>query len=201
MKLSKNLGDYTVKQYMDFLKVFKDTHEDQLSKNISLMSVLTGKSEDYYNSIPTKQLMKEVSKLPIFSLEGLEFPVKTNLRINLRIFKGITDCQDLSSDRYRDIKGYSERGIDENLHNLLACIYSPYFKRKYDPKTHKKVSEIMLKAKIKDVCGLVFFYSDVFKRLKEIIEISLETDLKNIEEMMREAKKSLDQTNPELKAL
>jgi hypothetical protein len=198
MRLSKNLGDYTVKQYMDFVKVFKQDHEDQLAKNIALMSVLTGKSEEYYNSIPTKQLMKEVSKLPVFSLEGLEFPVKANLRIKLRIFKGITDCQDLSSDRYRDIKGYMERGIDSNLHNLLACVYSPYFNRKYTPKIHKEVSDIMLTAKIKDVCGLVFFYADVFKRLKEIIEISLEMDLKNIEKMMKEAQNLL-QPNQELK--
>lgn len=192
MGLSKNLGDYTVKQYMDFVRVFNSTHQDQLAKNIALMSVLTGKSEDYYNTLPTKELTKAISKLPVFNLDGVKFPIHRTLFINLRIYKGITDIQDLSSDRYRDIKAYSERGIDKHLAELLACIYYPLFNKKHSPKVHKRLTKLMLNQKLKNVAGLVFFYSVVFKRLSQIIETSLEMDLKKAEEMMKELKKELD---------
>ena len=76
------------------------------------------------------------------------------------------------------------------MHLLLGCLYLPvnwYGKAyKYNGEKLPQISKDLLTAKLKDVYGLLFFYSSVLEKLSPIIQMSLEEALKTIQEITTE---------------
>ena len=186
MVMVPKVQDLTVRQFMKCAKIFK-SEDDLIDRYTEILSVLTGRPQQYFETIDTDLLKELFAQIPTFSLDGIKIKVNKKVFIKGKLFVSYPnplEVTELKSDRYRDLKVFSEAGPDENLHNLLACVYSPstwtLSPKKYLPKYHKVTAEAMLDAKIKDVCGLVFFYSDVFEKLKVVIEIYLEGVIKEV---------------------
>lgn len=188
------LGELTINQFIKCIDVER-SEPNITDRNISLLSIVFGKPEAYYEALKIKDLLAQAARLPKFSLDGLQFKINKHLVINGRIYRATSDLTNMGSDRYRDIKGYLERGFEDNLHNLCASIYirQPLFRsaKPYNPKWHKKAAKDFQKAKLKDIAGLVFFYSAVLEKSMEVIQIYLEQNLSIIMETMEQAKKEL----------
>ncbi len=179
--IPSSIKDLTVQQYMDCLDIYQTPDMDLLDREILILSKLSGKPEDYFTSMDIGELKKLFRKVPVLTLVNLK-DVRHNkyLFINGWLYKAVIKPKDINVALYRDLKTYIEKGIDENLHKILACIYRPVL-IKYTGKVHEKTAKLMLKQKIGHVTGAVFFYSDLLKRLSNPIQTYLEQTLMKIE--------------------
>lgn len=171
----------TVKQFQHISKISKSS-KDELDKQIEIVSYLSGKSEDEVLKLPLDKIKQ------VFSECGFAAP-STGLHkyifVNGILYKGCLDITSLDAGQYIDLKNFAKQGINENLHNLLACVYKPVF-GKYN---HSKIANDMLKAKLNKVYGLVFFYSAVLELLNPTILMCSVLAAQDIEETMKEIEK------------
>lgn len=189
--IPSSVKDITISQFMRCVDIYNTPGIDLLDREILILSELTGKPEEYFTSMDIGELKKLFRKVPILSIDGLK-DVRFNkqLLLNGWLYKAVYDPSEVNVALYRDLKTYIDKGIDKNLHKILACIYRPVF-RKYTSAEHKKTSELMLKQKIGNVTGAVFFYSDLLKRLNRPIQTYLKEKLTLIETSLRSELKSL----------
>lgn len=181
-----NLSKLTVRQYQIVNEIF-DSQDDLLDKQINAIAYLLGKSTNYVESLPL-DLFKYYSSQLTMIKSGIKCPVKKYIWVKGRLFKGTKDLSELLTGQYFDLKNLSNDGEIKNLHKLLACVYKPVF-GKYD---HKKCSDILLDAKIEQVYGLLFFYTNEYERLKSYIQMCLEEASKTIQTEMEEMAKDLE---------
>ena len=178
------LQNITIRQYQLINQIVK-SDKDELDKEIAIASIITGKSEDDILSMPLPQVKE------LFSYAKLN-EAESNLKVNKyvylkgKVYVGLTDLDKLTTGNYVDLKNFGKDDFIGNLHNLLAILYKPLFAGKIDGKKHAKIAEAMLDAKLGQVAGLVFFYSNVLESLNPTIQISLEIAARDIQETMKE---------------
>ena len=199
MRLPKNWNQITVEQFQEcYFLLGKDPTIDGWVK---VLSILSGKSKDYVEGLKVKDLKGYINKLQFLLSPNLNEKVNKYLSIKGRIFKAVYLASDMQTNQVADLKalmvadGQSVNDtVVENAHRLLACIYVPLTLKgfKYVPSKHKEVSDYFRKAKMGDVYGTLFFYSEVYRNLMEATNTFgeqqaeiLKTHLKEVEEWMQ----------------
>jgi len=190
LNLPKDIGELTVKQFQD-LTVIYNSDKDLLDKGVEAISLLSG--------VPEKDVWdidyKEIGKLFTHVSTLMQSKPKEGLRkwivCNGKVYKAVTDISKISTGQYLDLKNLSkDDNWIVNMHLLLGCLYLPvnwYGKaKKYNGEKLPEISKDLLTAKLKDVYGLLFFYSAVLEKLSPIIQMSLEEALQTIQETLTE---------------
>lgn len=124
MKIPTNWSDLSIEQFFavnDYLK--KDKSE--LDKQIGLLSILTGRSEELINKIKYKQFAKIIKKLKFletlnipegapksFWLKGIKYKFKPNLN-------------HFTAENLIDAMSYGKDGEYKNIHKILALYCKP----------------------------------------------------------------------------
>lgn len=199
MNLPANLGELTVEQFQGLTKLY-NSDKDPLDVGVEAVSLLSGKSVEYLSKdVDYKDLAKCFNHVKTLisarSVNDLEQTTKFNptIVVSGRIFKACM-ASDFNSAQFKacqyiDAKNLSKNWVD-NLHLLLCAVWLPVNvfgkRKKYNGSKIEGQSKIMLKAKLKDVCGLLFFYSAVFEKLNPIIQMSLGEATKTIQDQMEE---------------
>jgi len=183
----------TVRQFIE-VKDVERKYSDLLEMRMALVSYFTKKDAE--------TLDLNVLKWQLFKVDSLlasqpNTNVKDVIWINGRRYKTFADVTKLSRvqtklivDQAVTAKELAKNGQgDSNLHRLLGLVYlrakigsNPEF----DVKTWDDVSEDMLDAKVGDVYGAVFFYSNVLEKLMPIIPYFLMEAEQIIENHMAE---------------
>ena len=173
----------TVNQYISINQIVK-SNIDELDKEVAICSILTGKPEDVILNMPLPEIKELFGS--IGQLNNLQVSTKPNKYINCKgnLLVGCMSVDELSTGQYIDLKTFAKEDFISNLPNMLAVIYRPIFK-KYSAKTHEKVSKIIGEAKLNDVYGLLFFYSNVSESLSPTIQMSLVIATQDIEKEMK----------------
>lgn len=167
----------TIETYQKVNKIAQASG-DSIEKEIDIASAITGKSKEEIENLP----LAKVKALTRINISGRK---KKYVLINKRLYKGLTDPEELTTGQYVDLKTFGKDFIP-NLHNMLAIIYKPVFKRY----KHEEVAEDMKKANLDDVYGLLFFYSNILEKLSPTIQISLELAKEEIAERLKELQDS-----------
>lgn len=193
MGVPLSYNSLTVRQFVE-CKEIELKHKDLLDKRMALVSYFTKKDAE--------SLSLNVLKWQLFKVDALltsQPSTKVNevIWINSRRYKTFADVTKLTKvqtklivDQAVTAKELIKNGKgDINLHRLLGLVYlrakigtTPEF----DVKTWDDVSEDMLDAKIGDVYGAVFFYSNVLEKLTLIIPYFLIQAEETIQEHMKE---------------
>ena len=172
----------TISQYQTINQIVK-SNKDDLDKEIEAVAFLTRKSEDELLNLPLDKIRKTFAEC------GFSTPsqrLKRFIWVNGKLYKGCLDVTDLNTGQYIDLKNFAKQDFVSNLHNLLAVIYKPIW-GKYE---HGKVAEDMKSAKLNDVYGLVFFYSNLLEILNPTILMCSVLAKQDIEEVMKEIESS-----------
>ena len=174
----------TIRQYQLINQIVK-SDKDDLDKEIAIASIITGKSEEEILTMPLEQVKELFSYAKLNEAEA-NLKVNKYVWLNGKLYTGITDLDKLTTGNYVDLKNFGSKDFIGNLHNLLAILYKPLLAGKIDGKKHAQIASDMLDAKLGQVAGLVFFYSNVLESLNPTIQMSLVMAAHEIQEVMKE---------------
>lgn len=194
MRFPKSYNDLTIAQFQEcYFILGKDPGTDEW---IRVLSILSGKPEDYFLELPKSKLKDWIKKLQFLLTPELNTKVKRYLYINGRIYKAILNANEINTAQGIDLKTFqkpaegqsNEDAVIENAHMLLACIYIPMvrFRFRYDGKYHSRTVEDLKKVKVGDVFGTLFFYSILSGELTKATEDFGREALKTVEDHMKE---------------
>lgn len=191
MKTPKTYAEVTVIQYeqLEQLKAEKDI--EPLDFLISKLSILTGLSTDEIEQMDSK---KAFDLNNVFSYADSEFPcyeLKQTITIGKKIFKF---CEHLTVAQERDVLEFTRlnNGFGSCLSEILAVVFKEKTNAgyRYISDNHYENVELFKTAKIKDISGVVFFYSKILKTLENNLNTYSAPSKKLIleieEEMMRD---------------
>lgn len=190
MKLPKEIGELTVKQFQGLTLIYQ-SDKDLLDKGCEAIALLTGMSIAEVEAIDYRDIGKAFNHINLLLQSKPKDGMKKWIVCNGKAYKAVTDISKISTGQYIDLKNLSkDDNWIKNMHLLLGCLYLPvnWYGRakKYNGDKLPQVSKDMLNAKLKDVYGLLFFYSAVLEKLNPIIQMSLEEALRVIQETMTE---------------
>lgn len=181
MALPKSVGELTIRQFQQLLAI-QNTENDPIVMGKSFIKALTGKNEENLEIVVNsyKELCYMLVKRPS--------EIKYEIQVNGTTYRGPNHSEKLKSSQYIDLKNLSSNEI-ENLHLLVAVIYQPTILgvvQKYDGSRLPEIGEAMLDAKVGDVYGLLFFYSNVLEKSNQTILTSFNEAQKTIQNHMTE---------------
>lgn len=183
----------TVRQFIEAKKI-ELAHTDILNKRMALVSHFTGKDAE---TLDLNILKWQLAKVDMLLTSDINTKVKEVIWINKRRYKTFADVTSLSKTQTKLIvdqavtaKELAKNGQgDSNIHRLLGLVYLRAkigTKPEFNVSTWDDISEDMLDAKLGDVYGAVFFYSNVLKKLTPIIPYFLIMAEMTIENHMKE---------------
>jgi hypothetical protein len=202
MQIPKSFNDLTVRQFQEATQIIKD-EPDLLERHIKLIACLTGNTVEWVEAHTPKQIGEMAKAMDFLSEPKIEKRIVRWFVLKNKIFKPILKAESLTAGQVLSLKTFEEKsqGTSKYLHEQLAIIFTPvnwYGKAKaYDASKHSEIAEIMLDAKLGEVYGTLFFYSNVLKRLSPVIETYLKEANQTITEVMPEVMKWA-RKNPEI---
>lgn len=203
MELPNSFSDLTVKQFQDASYIIKN-EDDLLERHVKLIACLSNKPIEWVESHTPAQVGEMVKKLDFLLTPVVSKKIKPFLVFNKSVYRPILKMETINWGQIKTIKVLGEREEYPNqyLNQKLACVYSKlnwYGKAVYSASDHTKKSEDLLNARLGDVYGTLFFYSNVLVTLKPVIESFSKYATQTIAETMPEVMKWAKE-NPQILA-
>jgi hypothetical protein len=190
MVIPKNYNELTVRQFQLCDEIIRN-ESDVLERHIKLVACLSGNSIEWVESHTPKQIAEWVKDLSFLSNPKVDKKIPKYVLANKRVYRPYNDASKFSAGQVIALKVYGEKAKGHsNLHNQLACVFGQINwyggLKKYDATKHEQIANDMLEAKMGDVYGAVFFYSNVLEALSPILETYLKQANEVIAEIMPE---------------
>lgn len=190
MRIPKRYEDLTVEQFQQ-LELLKSEKLDKLDMACKRLSILTGKSIDYIESLSPSKVYDMLLGAAFLINPINQFPVAKSVRFGFHKFKYIKEIHEYTTAQQKDFTTILKNNGNDYikcLPELMAICHHELTLKGwvYNSDNHFRNVEYFKKAKLRDTLGAVFFYSNCLKSYKEIIEASLQTANKVIEELMTE---------------
>ena len=191
MQLPKSYNDLTVKQFQQASLILKE-ETDLLERHIKLIACVTGREVSWVESHTPAQITEMCKGLDFISIPDLSKTIKKWVVSNKRVYRPIIGAEKLTAGQLIALKYYEEKsnGSQKFLHQQLACIFCDIDKfgraKKYDAKEHDRIAHDLQYARLGDVYGPLFFYSNVLEKLSPVMEIYLKQANETIQEILPE---------------
>lgn len=203
MELPNSFNELTVRQFQEASRILK-FEDDILERHIQLIACLTNQTIDWVESHTPAQIGEMVKKLDFLLKPDVNKKPSKFLALNKTVYSPILKMETINWGQVKTIKVLGEKAEYDNqyLNQQLACVYSKlnwYGKAVYSASDHAKKSQDLLDAKLGDVYGTLFFYSNVLEKLSPVIENSLKEATQTIAETMPEIMKWAKE-NPQILA-
>ena len=187
MNIPLRYEDLTVNQFiqLEALKQLKDI--ELIDRAVKRLSILSGKTEDEIESLPPKEVFDTLS-LAIFLSEPIHnMPVLEEITLGKKRFKAITKNTDYTVSQHRDFNEFIKANNGDYIPCLAELIFISHFefidgKWTYDENNFEENLELFKQAKLKDVLGAVFFYSNCLLTCMSSIKTCLEENQKIVKE-------------------
>lgn len=185
MKVPTSYSDLTVSQYMKVYEIKHDDFDSEIDRMASWISYFTGKE---FNDVMEMDIdkFKELSvKLSFLKFDLPLYHIVDNISIDKQLFKGIKTLTEMKVNQmidYSSILKENKNDISKCLDKLLPIIY---VQNEYDPNKHEENVKLLSKAKVSEVSGLVFFYSDYWSNAEMTIQAYTENSISLITERMK----------------
>lgn len=199
MKIVERFEDLTVDQYIKIeAKIAEkpvDTEDEPfnvIDNEINQLSIATEIPYKDLAKLPIPQLKQNIKALhSVLSTVNLPTKVKEIVTVGPNVYFAKLDLSDLTGGQWIDIVTFAKEK-SKNYHNLLACFYLPCESKslkpkEYDGEVHPIVAADMLKVKLKEVSGTLFFYSNLYESLIKVTKTYSDSAAKTIEPTLKEA--------------
>lgn len=147
----------------DFIQLYDiETNPNLLliEKQVKMLSVLEGNTEDYYDTIKYREVLERVAEKTAFYDFMPQAKAVDYINVNGNKYKFVHEIDEITAGQFIDISHYGNNMLEINM--AAACFFRPVVGKKvlpYGKWPHKKIAEDLLDAKFIDVYGcLVFFY-------------------------------------------
>lgn len=192
MKLPYCFEDMTLNQFMKLRELEQNKDIDILDKRIAKLSILSGKSIDYIESLSSKEFKVYSSKINYTSNPPKNLRIPKRFRVGTTMLRPTMSLQEMKVNQLVDFYSLlkaANRDYISSANVLLATMFKPlsiFNKSVYSPENHAKISKLLLDAKVGDCLGLLFFYLDFWKRCEPIIVRCLTNNQQTIAEFLKE---------------
>ncbi len=179
MNIPKRYEDLTVNQFQELEALKNDDTLDNLDKSIKRLSILSGKSVEYIETLKPSLVYEKLLDA-IFLIEpinSMASPESFTLAYKkFRYIKSIDQYTTAQQKDFTEILKANNNDYIACMPELMAICHQELtlFGWKYKPENHFKNVELFKQSKLKDSLGAVFFYSNCLKSYSEIIEDCLQ---------------------------
>lgn len=178
MKLNKHFKDLTLNQYIKIVDL--ETNEvASEERGYKKLAIAYNCSVDIIKQQPKHALNTALARLN----KPTSLPFNKYLLVDSNLLKATTTLTEMKTAQLVDFYNLYQKGAKYN--ELLAVMYVP-FKGGYNPNIHYKVSKKLLDKRVDKVLGLLFFWTDYFKKCEKTITTYLEKQQTILEQTMAE---------------
>jgi len=179
MNIPKRYEDLTVSQFQELEALKTDESLDKLDKSIKRLSILSGKSIEYIETLKPYLVYDKLLEA-VFLIEPIKSMASPETFVlGFKKFRYIKSIDQYTTSQQKDfteiLKAHNNDYIN-CLPELMAICHQELtlFGWQYKPENHFKNVELFKQSKLKDSLGAVFFYSNCLKNYSEIIEDCLQ---------------------------
>lgn len=161
----------TVRQYQQLTDLYLEHGNSELDLIVKTASILTGKPEEYFDSLPIAEL-NAIGKMLAFTHHEIKPKPVPYILVNGRRFRCVYDVRRLPAARYIETKVFTGQGkITDKLHQIAASMVYPQKKAlgflwwiddEYRADLHADYAADMLDASITSVLGSVVFFCETY---------------------------------------
>ena len=129
MKIIDNYRDLPIGMYLDICAIDKDESIDELQRQVSIIAILTGRTEEEIYNLPLEQYRELAAKTSFLAREydGEVLTAKT-YGINGMVLIPIDDYRKITTAQYIDFQTFA-REPEKNIVELLSCMLVPKGKK------------------------------------------------------------------------
>lgn len=178
--------EITVEQWQ-YSDAVKSTDDTKLDKKIKIVSYFTGKTIEEVEAMDAVKFYVTANKLDFLFDEITPMPIVNKFSINGIDFIPTDNLQKMKVNQmvdYTEILKANNNSLCQSLHMILPVVFCT--SKGYEPDKHSEYVELFKKAKLGDVLGAVFFYTDYYKRVEKITQHSMAKSVNLISERMKE---------------
>lgn len=161
----------TVQQYQDLTNLYLEHGNSELDLIVKSASILTGKSEDYFDSLPISEL-NTIGKMLDFTHHEIKPKPVPYITVHGRRFRCVYDVRRLPAARYIETKVFTGQGtVTDKLHQIAASMVYPqkrflgflwWVDDEYRADLHADYAADMQDAPITAVLGSVVFFCEIY---------------------------------------
>ena len=175
MKVINRYEDLTVDQFQQLEYLKEDTTLDKLDSAIKRLSILSGKSIDYIESLNGTEVYNHLLSAVFLMLPITEMASPEQFKLGgkqFRYIKHIYEYNIAQEKDWKEILAANDNNYYKCLPELMAICHQEFENDKwvYNPNNHLENVELFKKSKLSESLGAVFFYSKCFKSYTETIK-------------------------------
>lgn len=174
----------TFKEIQDYLSTTKD---GSIEQSVHLLSLIEGKDEDTYFSMPINKLTEELGKLKFMESTPQAAQVKNSYKINGTEYVLTTNLQEMTVAQYIDYQVYI-KNPQQYMQEMLTVFLIPKGKKYNEDYDVAEAAKDMGNLPIEDAYGISFFLTVLLQSLTRVTTSSA------LRKMLKELKKVKDET-------
>lgn len=159
MKAPNRWSEIKIHQFYELRALLEMRDLPNIDKNVQLLSVLTGKPIDVIEDLTFNQIASHIAGIS-FVDKMPKAAAKRYIFVRGCIFKVHLDPSKITPAQFIDLSMFTKDAntIIENIHNILAVICTPVF-RKYNGKSHKKRADLFVEhLDVETAYGIALFF-------------------------------------------
>ena len=197
MKIPKRYEDLTVEQFQKLEELKTNTSLDKLDRAVLRLSILSGKSIDYIESLNATLVYNTLMDAVFLTqpITQIETPKEIKLGgIKFRYIKEIHEYNIAQEKDWKEMVKNSDNNYINCLPELMAVCHQEYENGKwvYNSNNHQRNVELFRQSKLSESLGAVFFYSKTLKGYTKVLADSLVKATATIQEIQKEMMEDLE---------
>lgn len=191
MKIPKRYEDLTVDQFQKLEELKTNTSLDKLDRAVLRLSILSGKSVDYIESLNATLVYNTLMDAVFLTqpITQIETPKEVKLGgIKFRYIKEIHEYNIAQEKDWKEMVKNSDNNYINCLPELMAVCHQEYENGKwvYNSNNHQRNVELFRQSKLSESLGAVFFYSKTLNAYTKVLADSLVKATETIQEIQKE---------------
>ena len=179
------LGDH-----VEIVKIDKDQSLEEIDKRVKIMSILTGKSEDFLLDLPINEFKSLSAKMKFLEKELPEDVLRhaDSYQVGKFTLVPVTDIRKITTAQYIDFISFHKAGHDEHIAEILSCLLVPKGKKYNQDYDIMEVQEALRKdMSVYDAaCLYAFFLASCSTSIVDILTYSRKEAMKVKDKEKRE---------------
>lgn len=170
---------------MKAYEIKNEDFDEEIDMMTSWISYFTGLSFNEAQSLEGGEYKKYADKLSFLRTDLPLYPISEFVNVDKQLFtptKTLTKMRVNQMIDFQSIYKANGNNLYKCLDKLLPIVY---VQKEYDPNKHEENVKLLSKAKVSEVSGLVFFYSDYWCNVERIIVPYTEKQVNIIAERMK----------------
>ena len=185
-----NYKDLPLGDYQEIVSLCKDESLEDIDREVKIISILTGKTEDYLLNLPIYDYKCLSAKLGF-----LEQPLPTKDQRIAKCYKlkhfeliPVTDIRKVITAQYIDFQSFHQAGMEDHFVEIISCLLVPKGKKYNQDYDILEVQDaIRSELNVYDAMVLYgFFIVSCRESIKDMLTFSLQEAQKIPDQMKRE---------------